>query len=231
MPDNLQDSAALKMGVISWARASLRGRGLDGDMANLIGDLEVHRVVVDHHRQVGLLRLGQDSPYDFEFYHQALVALTESIIQAYKKNSDWLRKLPKRSKVNKDFMVEPGAFGRIRNRRGYSTSLLLLERSAFLTVGFRLLESAFENTFLCLDPMCNLPDGTHTPTQRDCVVVQKILKRGSWYLKRAGSSYDDFARKLNRRAIKRAWQWDGGRGEGRPWLPRLFSRPDHKYGD
>lgn len=229
MPDSLQDSADLTMGVITWGHTNLRGRGLDGDMANLIGDLEVHRVVVDHHRQIGLLQLGQEVPYDFEFYHQSLMALTESMMTAYKSNSNWLRKLPKHSKINKHFMVQPQAYDRIRSRRGYSTSLLLLERSAFLAVGFRLLESAFENTFLCLDPICRRPDGTHTPRQHDCEVVQKMLKRGFWYLKRAGHSYDEFSQDLNRRAIQNAWQWDGGLGRGRPWLPQLFSRLDHKY--
>ncbi|KEF58792.1 uncharacterized protein A1O9_03635, partial [Exophiala aquamarina CBS 119918] len=226
MPDDVQASGHPLIGVISWGKANLSGRGLDGDMANLIGDLEVHRVVADHHRQVGLLRLSQEVPYDFDFYHQALKVLTESMIIAYKSHSNWLRKLPKCSKINKHFIAQPQDSDRIRRRRGYSTSLLLLERSAFLTVGFRLLESVFENTFLCLDPICRLPDGAHAPRQYNCAVVQKMLERGFWYLSKARNNYDEFSQASNRMAIRNAWLWDGGRGQARPWLPLLFARSD-----
>lgn len=218
-----------EIGVISWGQANIRGRGLDGDMASLIGDLEVHRAVADHHRQVALLRLKGEAPHDFEFYHQALMYFAESVIAGYKSGSNWLRKLPKHSQTRKHFLVEPEDSGPIRRRRVYSTSLLLLERSAFLAVGLQMLDSAFENTFLCIDPICHLPDGTHTLRKQDCVLVQKMINRGLWYLERARTNYDEFSRASNRMAIQNAWQWDGGLGRGRPWLPQLFSRSDHRY--
>lgn len=216
------------VGLISWEKINLQGRGVDGDVANFLSDLEIYQTVIDFYNSQDI-RIANHPTYDMEFHSWAIAHLVESLISSYHKNSEWLRHLPKRSEFSSRLAKGQHYPVHIHRRMAYSTSLLLLERSAYLVAGRRLIESALEKKFLCLNPSCRLSSGTHTALKANCPLVRKMLWRGAWYLRRAQRNLEDFSRSENRNAIKSSYEWDQDLQQA-PLLPRLFARSDHKLG-
>ena len=177
---------------------------------------------MEHHQLLQKQGVKVDANIDLNIYSRALCVFQQHFISSYKYGNKFLSRLP--------LSPESRCYWKGLGRRlpPDSASLISLERSAYLAHGLRIVNSAFKKPWLCLDPGCILVTGQHTEFKQDCKLVQKMVLRGQWFLRRACRSDKEFCTESNRMKIREAQGWDS-HGLGRPWLPRLFARWDHRY--
>lgn len=215
-----------RLGMISWERAGFYSRGINGDMARLLADLEAYRTVLEHHRVLQAHGLNVKSVIPVEPILRALDYLQSSLMSTYKRESKWLSELrlsPEHRRSRWERLV--------RKKELNCTSLISLERSAYLAHGLRMINLAFQMPWACMDPACLTGNG-HTEVRQECRMVGFMIRRGLWYLRRATGSDEAFGDASNRTRIQLAQEWPGATwpfGNPRPWLPALFSRGDHPY--
>lgn len=179
----------------------------------LLADLEAHRAVLEHHMLLRARGLIIDNHNNFGNFAQALLTLKHHLFSSYKSNSRWLSDLPTKPKRQRGWWHKLGRSGGNRIK-----SLMSLERSAFMAHGLYIINLAFEKPWLCMDPGCQV-HGQHTEIKQDCKLVQRMIRRGLWFLRRAKSDEDSFCHRSNRRDIRVGAGWAG---RGMPWLPELF---------
>ncbi|EXJ92208.1 hypothetical protein A1O3_00758 [Capronia epimyces CBS 606.96] len=186
-------------------------------MARLMADVEMFKAVFEHHIALKDAGVAIDGFLDLDSFGLALSYLKRGLTLGYKDQS----------KLHSTFHLKPNS-QRTRwqklARKGpvMETSLTSLERSTYLAHGLRIITLALEKTWPCIDPEC-MENGRHTAAKADCKVIQLMVKRGLWFLRRARVSEETFCGGEHRRMIHRGADWPG---RGRPWLPELFTRSD-----
>lgn len=154
------------LGVIDW-EFSGRGRGMHGDMAQLLAQVHLHLIAHGHNQTVS----------------SAIAALIDGITTAYRtqrRETDptWTSLIP--------FDQNPSTLP--AKEAAAATRML---RSAFILHGREMINGAFDLDWHC--ECC----GSARPEKEKCAIVKTMLDKGVWYLRKATASDVKFVREDN----------------------------------
>lgn len=160
-----RDGDVKKLGVIDWEFAGI-GRGVNGDMAQLLADLHLLSIC-----------------FPAESVSRAATsAIIQGIHRAYRSqsrinDSTWVIPASPQSVVS-TFIAPPA-----------SSVAALMMRSAFILHGREMINMALWRKWSC---RC-CPDSTNSERPKEsCLVIQEMIQKGTWFIRTAGNNEAEF---------------------------------------
>jgi hypothetical protein len=183
--------AELTVAVVDWEFAGI-GRGLNGDMAQLLG-------------QFSMMECAANCNADTVRGEQLRTLMT-SMGKAYRQvsfgeGSRW---------TTRASLSDAEGFAALEPKTPRTQML----RSAFLTYGAEIVHWALIKPWKCRNPAC-LIDQKHTTVKQECATIQEMIKRAVWYLQHAKDDESEFCSLENQHVLRQA------RNEGQ-WLLEFF---------
>lgn len=180
---DLSSGEQTPLGVIDW-EFSGQGRGMHGDMAQLLAQVHLHLIAAqEHNRQIA---------------STAIEALTDGITTSYRmqrREADpaWGASLT--PLVNRNSPIPP-----LKAAAAAAAAETRMLRSAFILHGREMINGAFDLDWHCDCSYRYAGSETVKETEREkekYTLVQTMVERGVWYLRTSTASNVDFVREEN----------------------------------
>lgn len=193
--------------VIDWEFSGF-GKGPHGDMAQLLAHLEMLRL---SSAQVGVSGA-------FDMARQCLNAITNSLITEYAAANTFNEQSTNNAQPSSKHSVAIQYMPTAHQRPSPSDVQAMMMRASFLAHGIERINCAFWKQWHCFSANCGHKSGTVLP--HECVLVQKIVQSGLWFLRHACEDVVAFCSEDNWCAITAHEQQRASAGER--WLLDLF---------
>ena len=199
--DDLSDSEeSTRLGVIDW-EFSGRGRGMHGDMAQLLAQVHLHLIAAKEHSRQGAT--------------SAIEAFIDGITTAYRTQRRETDPTWGTSQISLDdhhSSTPPPVQG---TQAVAATAATRMLRSAFILHGREMINGAFDLDWHCEYCCCCRAEPEN---KEKCALIKTMVDRGVWYLRTATASDVEFVQPDNWKTV--------GEEEGRVLINMLWEFKD-----